>query len=259
MENRKNLPLSAHTTKVWYTTQSPDFIQASARHAFNVMVKCGVKESLIALRDEVFTIVVPHLGLLFDMFVMQTKDGQKTYVLSDLKPGSRPNHVLFRVINGKLYMFTTMATEQDGARQAQPVVEERLDTYAWTDEEFDNNLPARKRKVIGFQSEAGREMLQSVIDSLQNPRDKERLENLFKMYTVDFVCGAQLADWRQVVEITQEMYDAGLTSISNDYDNPGDAPTQLVVGDFLVITEKGMYRIDRATFVASHSTFTQYR
>lgn len=251
MTTRTNLPLSAHTQNVWYTTETPDFRQESARRALDIMFQCGIQESRIALRDEVFTIVLPHMGLLYDMFVLATKDGNKAYNLSDLQPGSRPHHVMFRVINGKLYMFTAMA----GAQQDATVVEEKLDTYAWTDSEYDKNLPERKRKVIGLQSEAGREMLKAVVATLENPRDKERLEGLFKMYTMDFVCGAQNADWRQVVEVTQEMIDAGLTEISNDYDGPTDAPTKLVVGDFLVITKDGMYRIDRATFVASHTTF----
>lgn len=255
MNNRTNLPLSAHTEKVWFTTETPDFRQVSARHALNVMFQCGIQESLIALRDEVFTIVVPHLGLLYDMFVMNTKDGKKSYSLSDLQPDSRPHTVLFRVLNGELYTFTEMPGEEQGDVK----VEERLDTYAWTDEEYDKNLPAKKRQVIGVNSEAGRANLQAAIDSLKNPRDKARLEALFKMYAVDFVCGVQTASWRQVVEVTQEMIDAGLTHISNDYDKPTDEPTQLLVGDFLVITDDGMYRIDRKTFEKTHLTFTQYK
>lgn len=244
-----NLPMTAHTSKEWYTTETPDFIQASARRAFDIMVKCGVTESRIALRDEVFTILVPHHGLLFDIFVMQTKDGIKTYSLSDLNAESRPHQVLFRIINGELYIHTKISVA------GKTVIEERLDAYAWTDEELDELLPQTKRTVIGFQSETGRHVLQTAIDSLQNPRDKARLENLFKMYAIDFACGMQNADWRQVVEVTQEMIDAGLTSIFDDYAKPGDAPTQVMVGDFLVITKNGMYRIDRTSFIKSHSTF----
>lgn len=61
---------------------------------------------------------------------------------------------------------------------------------------------------------------------------------------------------RQCIEVTQELYDAGLTDCVDEWmtvDEDGYAKlTSLNVGDFLIVTNKGVYRIQREKFLQTY-------
>ncbi len=237
MSIRTNLPLSAQQQNAWASTVNPNPREKSAQDALAIMSRF-ISESRIALRDEVAVIYFPHMHLLSKMHpVTRTKEGDMEYPTSEAAGEDRMN-ILIRVVNGQLY---------NHLRQ--------LDCYAHNMATYTKNM--RRYYVVGNNSEEGQKGLEMLTSSMLDEAEVEELRATLSLFAIDFNMCYTKPDWRQVVEVTQEMYDAGLTSIVNDWENEksGWTVTQLNVGDFLVITADGMYTIRREEFIQTHSTF----
>lgn len=238
--NKINMPLTAQNAAPWSTVNAPNPnpMQKAAQDALAIMSQF-ISESRIALRDEVAAIYFPNMGILYDMHPKtRTKEGDMEYVLSDKAPEEERMHVLLRIVNGRLYNHLG-----------------QLECYAHDMKTYTKNM--RKAKRIGYNSPEGQNNLVDVLSSMFDESEKARMEALLRMFAIDFDLCYTAPDWRQVVEVTQEMYDAGLTSIINDWEceKSGWTITNLNVGDFLVFTMAGMYTIRRDEFLQTHSTF----
>lgn len=238
MENRTNLPLSAQQQNAWASAVNPTPVQASAQHALAIMEKF-ISESRVAMRDEVAIIYFPHMELLDEMHpTTRTKEGDMEYQTANDVEEEKRMRILLRFINGRLYNHLG-----------------QLDTFAHSWKQYQKNM--RKAKPFGLRSKKAKANLQAILDTMLVDSEKERLVQTLRLFAVNLSLCYTAPDWRQVVEVTQEMYDAGLTSIINDWENEksGWTATKLNVGDFLVLTKDGMYCIRRDEFFETHSTF----
>lgn len=238
MNNRTNLPLSVQRNTNWATAVNPNPTQKAAQNALSIISRF-ISESRIALRDEVAAIYFPDMGLLSQMHpITRTKEGDMEYKTGASVEEQYRMHVLLRIINGKLYNHLG-----------------QLDCYAHNMATYKKNM--KDAKPIGLRSCRGMETMQQVLDSMPNEAERQQLYNLLSLFAIDLQVCYTAPHWRQVVEVTQEMIDAGLTSIINDWENEksGWTKTQLCAGDFLVLTADGMYVIRREEFLQTHSTF----
>lgn len=238
MTTRTNLPLSAQQNQTWACTMNPNPREKSAQDALAIMSRF-ISESRIALRDEVAIIYFPHMELLHEMHpVTSTKEGEERYQTSPEVDEELRMRILLRFINGRLYNHLG-----------------QLDAFAHKWKQYTKNM--RKAKPVGFRSKKAKANLETLLDTLLVDSEKDKLVKTLRLFASNLSLCYTAPDWRQVVEVTQEMYDAGLTSIINDWENEksGWAVTQLNVGDYLVITADGMYTIRRSEFLETHSTF----
>ena len=170
--------------------------------------------------------------------VTATKEGYQEYEADD--PGAA---ILYRVLSergtGRMYLLND---------KGQP------DSYAWDAETYANK--AGKMVPIGVNSEEGLANLDKVAAFLSS-FEAELLREDIEQYRKDLDLIFTKPENRAVVEITPELYDAGITSCVNDWEDAksGFRVTYLEIGDFLVITDKGVYCVRRDEFMDTHPTF----
>ena len=238
MENRTNLSLQAQESNSWASAVNPNPREASAQNALSI-IRRFTSETRAALRDGVAVISFPDLGLLSKLRpVPRTEEGDMEYPTAPSVSEEYRMNVLLRVVNGKLYNNVG-----------------QLDCYAHDMKTYQKAM--RRARVIGCNSPEAQNELNALLATMVNPEEAEELRATMALFAIDFQMGYTTPDWRQVVEVTQEMYDAGLTSVVNDWESEksGWAVTQLNVGDFLVFTTNGVYVIRREEFIETHSTF----
>lgn len=201
--------------------------------ALKANIRIALKESGIL---QVIFPVWNELGLLGKVFrqCVRTKESPDGQLYDEAT-----YRTVLRILKGKVYMTNSMA-----------------DSYAWTQETFYekavNAIPCGTHTAQGI---LGMCKLLSAIIS-----DKERLEvaEMFASWNKDLILVEAAPERRQVVEITQELYDAGITTCIDGWRKPDEngeyKETQLNVGDFLVVNseKRTVYCIRRAEFFASH-------
>lgn len=131
------------------------------------------------------------------------------------------------------------------------------DAYSWDAATYAKK--AAKTVPIGFGLGAtvdsvkwAMEIVQTVVD----PVERELLIQFFiEQPSLRLVFSPK--EERKCIEVTQDLYDAGLTSIVDEWmpaDENGLAEeTILKVGDFLIVTDDGVYCIRRDEFLETHT------
>lgn len=193
-----------------------------------------------ALRDGNFTVLIPDLRLIWEINPeTKTKEGMMAYP----------------IIGGKSQVIFRLLSDETGKLHLRNKTRE-LDAYAWTAQD----ILSRAKKILpfGINSEEGKQTLETLLSYMSDEEEKEEILKTLYLFRIDFQAVMVKPDWRKVVEVTQELYDAGVTSVINSWEDEssGFRATELQVGDFLVIeSPEKAYCIRREEFIETHSTY----
>ena len=141
--------------------------------------------------------------------------------------------VVCRVINGKL------------------LINGMLDVYTWKQ----TKVAQMEKRPIGFIE--GEENLKAMLATMPNAEERDMLKDFFALFTFDMSLVHTEAEERKCIEVTQELYDSGLNYSVDEWmpeDENGEAEaTKLNVGDFLIVSDDGVYCIRHDEFIATHT------
>lgn len=143
--------------------------------------------------------------------------------------------VVFRIIDGRLLM------------------ENKPDAYAWKKSKVESS----KKLRIGL-SLTGIVNFFKTYNSIKDKEERKLFKEFFSLFRKDMALIVSEEEARECVEVTQELYDAGLTRVINDWETkPKDDGTwetsDLSVGDYLIITDDGAYQVQRDVFLLTYS------
>ncbi len=147
--------------------------------------------------------------------------------------------VVMRVINGKVLMT--------GGRP---------DAYTWKYQKVENSKNVR---FIGCNSAEALINLSGMLETISDVEEKKMFADMFCNMKKDLLLVTSAEESRRCVEITPDLYAAGITSCVDEWmevDSNGEAEeTRLNVGDFLIVNEAGnsVYCIRRDEFLETHS------
>ena len=143
---------------------------------------------------------------------------------------------VLRVLDGKLLM------------------ESRPDTYCW---KFSKLQKAKNVRPIGVNCAEAILTMTEVLATVTDQSEKTMLTDMFANMKKDLLLVTSPAEQRVCIEFSQELHDAGITHCVDewmDVDENGYAEATLLnVGDFLIVTDSGVYCIRRAEFLETHS------
>lgn len=129
----------------------------------------------------------------------------------------------------------------------------RPDCYCWKQSKVEN---AKDVHLVGTNSAEGLINLCGVLDGITDPTEKSMMADMFANLKKDLLLITTPAESRTCIEITQELYDAGITCCVDEWmeeDECGNAEaTNLCVGDYLIVSENGVYRVGHDEFVETH-------
>lgn len=129
----------------------------------------------------------------------------------------------------------------------------RPDAYCW---KFNKLETAKDVQPIGTNCADALLSLMDVLNGIENLEEKKLLADMFAKMKEDLLLVTTPAENRSCIEITQELYDAGITFCIDEWmdtDEDGNAPiTNLQIGDFLIVNENSVYRIGRDEFIETH-------
>lgn len=133
----------------------------------------------------------------------------------------------------------------------------RPDSYCWDTEKISNlHLDPKNLPFIGIHSAIGIIRLGKLLETVTSEKDKNWLAEFFCQCNQDYLLITTPAEQRTVVEVTEKLYSNGLTACVDQWMKPdenGECPeTQIFIGDYLVISKKGVYRIGREEFFKTH-------
>lgn len=192
-----------------------------------------------------YAIVFPkweELGLWGKIFTMKAKTKEDP---EGCDYDEKKEQIVLRILNGKLLInnFADVYTlEQDKVE-------------VWKQDE--------STKIVGTNSKIAKKNLKIFLDSIKSKEEQELLEGLFRIVHADFYLIKVPAQERSCIEVTKELFDAGLTYCVNTWkktNENGEAEEQkLTVGDFLICKPNyngegyhSVYRIGREEFLATH-------
>lgn len=185
---------------------------------------------------EMANIVFPKwsdLGLLGLMFrqCIKTKEQPEGYIYDENK--FQP---ILRIIGGKLF------------------INNMVDSYCW---KFSQLEKAKKAELIGTNSPHGLITLANLLKTISNENEKRLIADLFINIKRDLLLVTLPPEKKKCIEITEEVYASGLTFCVDewmDVDENGQAEvTYLNIGDFLIVTNNGVYCIRHQEFLETHS------
>lgn len=129
----------------------------------------------------------------------------------------------------------------------------RPDCYCWKFSKVEN---AKNVSMIGTNSAAGLINLCEVLACIASEEEKTMIADMFANSKKDLLLVTTPAEERSCIEITHELYAAGITHCVDewmDVDENGNAEaTALCVGDYLIVTSSGVYRIGHDEFLETH-------
>lgn len=153
---------------------------------------------------------------------------------------------------GNIYdeaVFQTVLRVLDG----KVLMSDRPDCYCW---KYSKVESAKNVKVVGTNSAEGLISLCSVLNDVTSDSEKKMLADMFANMKKDLLLVTTPAENRRCIEVTREMYDAGITACVDEWmdaDEDGMASaTNLAIGDYLIVTDDGVYRIGRDEFLETH-------
>lgn len=129
-----------------------------------------------------------------------------------------------------------------------------LDAYAWNVKTFSKY--ANKAVPFGTNSANGIINLGKILETIKDEKEKELFAAYISKEKEDLLLVYTPEEERRCIEVTQTLYDAGLTSCIDEWMNPDEngeyVHTELNVGDFLIVSENGIYCIRREEFLSTH-------
>lgn len=141
--------------------------------------------------------------------------------------------VVCRVINGKL------------------LINGMLDVYTWKQ----TKVAKMEKRPIGFIE--GEENLKAMLANMPNEEERDMLKDFFALFTFDMSLVHTEAEERKCIEVTQELYDSGLQYSVDEWmpeDENGETDaTELNIGDFLIVSDDGVYCIRHDEFLETHA------
>lgn len=188
------------------------------------------------IKLEIKNIVFPKwsdIGLMGMMFrqYLRTKEQPEGNLYDEAK-----FQTVLRVLRGKVLMNN------------------RPDTYCW---KFNKLESAKDVRPIGTNCADGLIALTDVLNEIKDIEEKKLLADMFSKLKEDLLLVTTSAENRTCIEITKELYNAGLTFCVDEWmdtDENGEAPvTNLEVGDFLILTDSGVYCIRGEEFLDTHN------
>lgn len=153
---------------------------------------------------------------------------------------------------GNIYdeaVFQTVLRVLDG----KVLMSDRPDCYCW---KFSKVESAKDVKVIGTNSAEGLISLCTVLSSITEESEKKMVADMFANLKKDLLLVTTPAENRYCIEVTQKMFLAGITACVDEWmetdENGMASATQLCIGDYLIVTDSGIYRIGRDEFMETH-------
>lgn len=129
----------------------------------------------------------------------------------------------------------------------------RPDCYCWKHSKVEN---AKDVKLVGTNSAAGLINLCGVLDSVTDGTEKSMMADMFANLKKDLLLITTPSEKRTCIRVTASMYESGITHCVDEWmdtDENGNAEaTQLQVGDYLIVSSFGVYRIGREEFLETH-------
>lgn len=131
------------------------------------------------------------------------------------------------------------------------------DAYAWDAATYAKK--AAKSHPVGFGFGASVESVKwaiEVLNTVKDPTERDMLTKfMIEQPSLRLIFSAE--EQRRCIEVTQQLYDAGVKECVDEWmsaDENGMAEaTILNVGDFLIVTENGVYCIRREEFLGTHT------
>lgn len=143
--------------------------------------------------------------------------------------------VVLRVIGGKVLM--------NG----------RPDCYCWKQSKV---ASSKDVQMVGTNSATGLINLCGILDSIADQTEKSMMADMFANLKKDLLLITTPAENRICIEVTADLYAAGITHCVDEWmdtDENGDAEaTALQIGDFMIATSDGVYRVGRDEFMETH-------
>lgn len=129
----------------------------------------------------------------------------------------------------------------------------RPDCYCW---KFDKVDKAKDKQFIGSNSAEGMKNAAALLMEITDDEDRTLFADMLASLKKDLIVATTPAEDRTCIEVTQEMYDQGITYCVDSWMEPdenGDAPvTKLCVGDYLIVEGDMVYRVGHDEFVETH-------
>ena len=149
--------------------------------------------------------------------------------------------VVLRVIGGKVFMT--------GGRP---------DAYTWKQDKVIKLMSNSENiKLVGTNSAQAVINLADILGTIKDIQEKKAVADMFCSLNKDLLLIRTEAENRRCIEVTQELYDAGITACVDSWmetDENGEAEaTILNVGDFLIVEGESVYCIRREEFLETHS------
>lgn len=148
--------------------------------------------------------------------------------------------VVLRIIDGKVFMT--------GGKP---------DSYAWKQTKVAKLIENPENlQFIGTNSAQAVINLANILNTISDDRDKRIVADMFCNFNKDFLLVTSEAEDRFCIEITRELYEAGITSCVDSWMEPdenGEADATLLhIGDFLIVEGECVYCIRRDEFLETH-------
>ena len=130
------------------------------------------------------------------------------------------------------------------------------DAYAWDAETYKKK--AAKSHPVGFGFGASVESVNwaiEVLNTVKDPTERDMLTKfMIEQPSLRLIFSAE--EQRRCIEVTQQLFDAGVTECVDEWMQTNDdgmaQATVLNVGDFLIVTEDGVYCVRREEFLETH-------
>lgn len=129
----------------------------------------------------------------------------------------------------------------------------RPDCYCW---KYSKVEKSKNVRMVGTNSASGLITLCEVLAGINDEEEKKMIADMFANSKKDLLLVTTPAEERTCIEVTPELYAAGITHCVDEWmevDSEGNAEaTALCVGDYLIVTDSGVYRIGHDEFVETH-------
>jgi len=129
----------------------------------------------------------------------------------------------------------------------------RPDCYCW---KYSKVESAKNVRMVGTNSAAGLINLCEVLAGIASEEEKSMIADMFANSKKDLLLVTTPSEERTCIEVTPELYAAGITHCVDEWmntDSDGNAEaTALCVGDYLIVTNSGVYRVGHDEFVETH-------
>lgn len=130
----------------------------------------------------------------------------------------------------------------------------RPDCYCWTIEKVNGS---KNISLIGVNSAEGLITLSEILPTIHDQKEKTMFADMFANLKKDLLLIHTPAEERMCIEVTEELYAHGLTHCVDEWmetDEKGEAEaTQLYIGDYLIATKNGVYRVGHDEFDVTYA------